>query len=298
MTPNHNQSDSLFILLQTLNANSNVRLKFQLMRLIMRSLWKGSISFGLVNIPVKMYSASRERELKFVMLHKKDLSEVRFARVCKNEEKEIPWEEIVKGFEYKNGEYVVLNQEDFEKADVHKTKTIDIIDFTEESEIDIIYYAKPYYLEPDKNSLKAYRLLCEALKKSKKVGIAKYVFHNHEHIAVIKPYNEMLLLMQLRYNDEITSAEEIKIDTKEKVASKEVEMAVKLIDQLTQPFNPAAYKDEYTQEIKEIIAKKAKGKKIQPKGAEPKSTKVHDIMSLLKASLETPPTKKKTKKTA
>ena len=136
----------------------------------MRALWKGSISFGLVNIPVKMYVASREREFKFVMLHKKDLSQIRYARICKTEDKEVPWEDIVKGYEYAPGEFVVLNDEDFKKANLTKSKTIEIIDFVKEDEIDTVYYSKPYFLEPEKNADKPYILLREALKKSKKSG--------------------------------------------------------------------------------------------------------------------------------
>jgi DNA end-binding protein Ku len=263
----------------------------------MRSIWKGSISFGLVNIPVRLYSASKERELKFVLLHKKDHSQIRYARICKTEDKEIPWSEIEKGFEYKDGQYVVLSQEDFNKADPEKTKSIEIVNFVDESEVDTIYFAKPYYLEPEKNAGSAYSLLRESLKKAKKVGIAKYVFHNHEHIGVIKPYGDLLLLMQLRYDEEIVVPEELKTGKTTKATSKEIQMALKLIEQLTEPFNPQEFKDTYTEEIKEIIAKKAKGKKIQPKGGgEVKPTKVHDIMSLLKASLEEDKKPKKKKK--
>ena len=259
----------------------------------MHALWKGSISFGLVNIPVNMYTASREHELKFVMLHKKDLSEIRYAKICKNEDVEVFWKDIVKGFEYQKGKYVVLTEEDFAKADVKRTKTIEIVSFAKEDEIDTIYYSKPYYLEPDKNAASAYSLLCEALKKSKKVGIARYVIHNREHIAVIKPYKNMLMLDQLRFADEIKLPKELEIP-KEKVSTKELDIAIKLIGQLTSPFDPKQYKDAYAEEIKRLIAQKAKGKKITTKPSqEPKPSKVHDIMSLLKASLDQPASKKR-----
>jgi DNA end-binding protein Ku len=254
----------------------------------MRVIWKGSISFGLVNIPVKMYHASRDHELKFVLLHKKDLSEIRYARICKSEDKEVPWEELVKGFEFQKGEYVVMNQEDFEKANVKKTRTIEIVSFANEDEIDPIFYEKPYYLEPDKNAESTYALLCEALRKSKKVGIAKYVIHNREHIAVLKPYHNAILLNQMRYDDEMVKLKELEIPDIGKIPAKEVDIAIKLIDHLTKPFTAKEYKDTYTEEIKEIIAQKAKGKKIVAKGKEPKPTKVTDIMSLLKASLQAP----------
>ncbi len=262
----------------------------------MRSLWKGSISFGLVNIPVKMYVATHEREYKFVMLHKKDLSQIRYARICKTEDKEVPWNEIVKGYEYEPGEYVVMNDEDFKKANLTKSKTIEILDFVKEEEIDTLYYSKPYFLEPEKNADKPYVLLREALKKSKKVGIAKFVIHNREHMAVIKPYENAIILNELRYSDEVILPKELNFPENEKVAPKELEVALKLVDQLTAHFNPKKYKDTYNEEIKEIIKQKAKGKKVHPKGKEPKPSKVQDIMSLLKASLEEQPKKSKAKR--
>ncbi len=262
----------------------------------MRALWKGSISFGLVNIPVKMYVASHEREFKFVMLHKKDLSQIRYARICKNEDKEVPWEEIVKGYEYEPGEFVVLNDEDFKKANLTKSKSIEIIDFVKEDEIDTVFYSKPYFLEPEKNADKAYVLLREALKKSKKVGIAKFVIHNREHVAVIKPYENAIILNELRYQDEVVQPDELNLPAREKISPKELEVALKLIDHLTTSFNAKKYKDTYADEIKEIIKQKAKGRKIHPKGQEIKPSKVQDIMTLLKASLEEQPKKRKTKR--
>ena len=252
---------------------------------LMRSLWKGSISFGLVNIPVHMYTASREKEISFTLLHKKDHSQIRYARICKAEDKEVPWNEIEKAYEFEKGEYVVLNQEDFEKANLAKSKSIEIFSFVEEKEIDTVYYVKPYYLEPDKSAEKAYSLLREALRKSRKVGLAKIVLHNREHVAVIKVHEEMLILNELRYQAELLNSKDLKIPAA-KTSGKELDIAIQLIDQLTVPFDPAAYKDTYTEEIKKMIRQKTKGKVIQPKGTEPKATKVHDIMSLLKASLE------------
>lgn len=254
----------------------------------MRAIWKGSISFGLVNIPVHLVSATREHEMKFVMLHKKDLSQIRYARICKEEEKEVPWEEIVKGYENAPGEYTVLKPEDFEKADVKRVKSIEIVDFIEINEIDSVYYEKPYYLTPEKSAIKAYALLIEALSKSKKVGIAKFVFHEREHLAVIKAYEGVLVLNQLRFNEELIDTDKLEMPTLPKASPKELSVAIQLIDQLTTPFKPAAYKDLYVQELREIIAKKAKGKPIQAKGREPKPSKVHDIMSLLEASLKKP----------
>lgn len=266
----------------------------------MHTIWKGSISFGLVNIPVKMHSATHDQELKFVLLHKKDQSQIRYAHMCKLEEKEVPWEEIVKGFEYRPGEFVILDREDFEKVNLEKTKSIEIVNFIPEEEVDSIYFVKPYFLVPEKSALKAYSLLCNALKKTKKVGLAKYVYHNREYLAIIKEFENSIILNQLRYQDEILKLPRDEIPKKETPPAAELEMAVQLIDQLTTSFKPAEYKSTYTEEIREIIEQKAKGKKIHPKGQEPKPTKVHDIMSLLKASLQKPKknTKKISKKTA
>ena len=254
----------------------------------MHSLWKGSISFGLVNIPVKMYSASQEHEFKFVLLHKKDLSQIRYARICKLDQKEVPWNEIVKGYEYKKGEFIVFNEEDFEKVNLKKTQTLETVSFANEDEIDTVYYEKPYYLEPDKNAGKTYALLRDALSKSKKVGIAKYVIHNREHLAVIKSYGNAIIVNQLRYNEELVSPKNLEIPSKtEKSNAQEMEIALKLINHLTHHFKPEEYKDTYVGELKKMIEQKAKGKIIRPKGEKPAApTKVHDIMSLLKASLE------------
>jgi DNA end-binding protein Ku len=252
----------------------------------MHSIWKGAISFGLVNIPVKLYNATHEHELKFHLLHKRDLSEIRYAKICKEEEKEIPYEEIVKGYELSNGEYVVLTEEDFKSVEPEKDKLIEIINFTMEDEIDPMYYEKPYFIEPEKTAAKPYAMLCEALKKSKKVGIAKCVLRNHERIGILRPYGKALVLNQIRLHSEIYSSEIVKIP-ESKVSSKEIDLALELIDRLTKDFHPEAYKDNYTEKLLQLIHEKGKGKKRRAAGkAAPKPTKVHDIMALLKASLQ------------
>jgi DNA end-binding protein Ku len=264
----------------------------------MRSIWKGSISFGLVNIPVQMYSASKEKEFSFVMLHKKDLSQIKYARICKLEDKEVPWSEIVKGYEVAKGDFVVLEDSDFEKADIKKSKTIEIIQFIGEDEIDSIYFVKPYFLEPDKNAGKTYSLLRDALKKSKKVGLAKYVIKNREHLAILKVFEDMLVLNEVRFQNELVIPQDLKIPPSSKQIVKEMDIAMQLVDQLTMPFDPTKYKDTYSDELRKIIKQKAKGKPIHPKSEAPSSTKVQDIMSLLKASLEKPKKTKSKSKTA
>jgi DNA end-binding protein Ku len=252
----------------------------------MKAIWNGSLSFGLVNIPVRMYTASQEKEISFVLLHKKDHSEIRYARICKAEGKEVPWKEIVKGYEYEKGNFVVLDDKDFEKANLKKTKTIEIEKFVEETEIDSIYFVKPYFLEPEKSAEKAYGLLRDALASSKKVGLAKYVLRNREHLAIIKVHENMMILNELRYVNEVKPAEELKIPSLAKPNRKELDVAVQLIEQLTEPFKPAAYKDTYTEEIKQIIKQKSKGRPIHAKTEEPQPSKVIDMMSLLQASLK------------
>ncbi len=263
----------------------------------MRSIWRGALSFGLIHIPVRLYSASKDRELKFHLLHKTDLSEVRYARICKSDGKEIPWEDIVKGYEYQEGTYAVLTEEDFKNADPKKTKTIEILDFTGLDEIDPMYYETPYYLEPEKGAEKAYRLLREALQKSKKVAVGNYVLSHHEHIGVIKPDGDLLVLHQLRYHNQIVNPKELNIPKGTALVKSEVDVALQLIEHLTKPFHVARYSDSYIDKIKALIKQKSKGKK-RKKTAPAKSPKVHDIMSVLKESLQPHQKKKKKRKAA
>ncbi|MBX4210888.1 Ku protein [Candidatus Parcubacteria bacterium] len=252
----------------------------------MRAIWTGAISFGLVNIPVRLYSASEERELKFHLLHKEDLSPIRYAKVCRHEGKEIAYEDIVKGFEYEKGDYVILEDEDFKKANVRKTKTVDIYDFVDGEEIDSKYYDAPYFLEPGTAAAKPYALLREALKKSGKVGIGKFVLRSKEILVAIKPEGKILVLNKLRFESELRKPEGLKLPEKDDVKDKEVELALKLIDQLSGPFDPKKYKDEYTSDLKEVIEEKAHGKRVHVKGTEPVPTRVVDLMSVLRESLD------------
>lgn len=251
----------------------------------MRPIWEGSLAFGLVNLPVRMYSATAGTELDFDMLHESDLSPIRYARVCREDGKEIPYEDVVRGYEYRSGDYVVLTEDDFKKANVRKTQMIDVVSFALEKEIDQIYAEKPYYLEPEKGAEKAYVILREALKESGKVGIAKFVIRDREHLGVVKPMNNVLVLDQIRFDDEVRSAKELVIPERD-VRDKELDMALQLIDQLTEHFNPKEYKDTYKEELLEMINKKAKGKKLTTKARVPEITKAHELMKKLKASLE------------
>lgn len=254
----------------------------------MRAFWKGSLSFGLVNIPVSVYLASEDKGLEFDMLHKKDLSPIRYAKICKLEENEIPYNEIVKGYEYEKGQYVIVEPEDFKKANRRKTSTIDIQSFSEIDEIDPIYYERPYYLEPDKKAQKAYKVLLEALKKSKKVAIGNFVFHNKEHFGMIMPQGDALVLIQLRYHNNIRAVDDLSLPQDIKATAQEIDVALQLIKNLTVPFEAEEFRDTYTEELMATIESKLKGKKAKGKGKETITTpsmKAGDLMHLLKASL-------------
>lgn len=259
----------------------------------MRSIWSGAVSFGLINVPVKLYSATEEHAISFDLLHKKDHSPIRYARICKADGKEVPYAEIVKGYEYEKGEYVVVEEEIFKQIDRKKTSTIEIVHFAKKEEIDSIYYERPYYLEPAKGADKSFALLRTVMAQSGKVGIVKYVFRNKEHIGVIKPHLKGIILDQMRYLSEIRDMESLKLPEDDLVTKKEIEMAIKLVEQLTEKFRPEMYKDEYTEELKQAIEEKLKGGKPRVKGTVSHPSKVHDIMSLLKASLEKPKAKSK-----
>lgn len=253
----------------------------------MRSLWTGAIGFGLVNIPVHLYSGtSQESQLDLDMLHKGDLSSIRYAKVCKSEGEEVSYDEIVKGYEVADGEYIVLTDEDFERANVAKSKTLEVVSFTQASEINPNYFSKFYLLEPDKGGERAYTLLREALSKADKVGIVKFVLRNREHIGIVRAEGKMLVLNQMHYESEIQSGDSLKIPAGKKVEQKELAMALSLIEQLTEPFDPTQYHDTYQEELRRVIEEKAAGKKPTSKGEAPQPTKVKDLMSLLKASLE------------
>lgn len=262
----------------------------------MRAIWSGSVTFGLVNIPVKLYSAVEDTQINLDMLDKKDLSPIRYAKISKATGKEIPYEDIVKGYKYDEDHYVVVTPEDFNIASPEKTKTIDIVDFVKDEDIEPIYYEKPYYLEPEKNAAKSYALLKEALIKSKKVGVALFVLRNKQHLSILKPYGNLLILEQLRFSTEIRNPDELKIPASQEVKGKELEMALALIDQLSTKFSPDNYKDTYTTDLMKIIEQKSKGKPITTKTTEVTPPKVKDLMSLLKESLNAK--KKQTEKEA
>ncbi|HEU0064927.1 MAG TPA: Ku protein, partial [Flavisolibacter sp.] len=232
-------------------------------------------------------------DLNFDMLSKKDLAPIKYARIDTKTGKEVPWKDIVKGYEYAKGKYVVVTDEDFKKASPEKSKSIDIVQFVKEEEIDPIYYEKPYYLSPDKGADKSYQLLIKALEQTKTVGIAEFMLRNRMHICALKVRDGVLLLNQLRYEEEIREAPEISHTKAEKISPKEVQLAVKLINQLTEEFKPTAFKDTYIEALKKVIKAKAAGKDIHI--AEPKraTATVKDLMEVLKESLNNTSSKKR-----
>ena len=249
----------------------------------MKAIWTGSIGFGLVNIPIKLYSAIQTSSLDFDMLDKKDLGNIKFKRVNEKTNKEVLWENIVKGY-LVNDKYVIVDDKDFAKAAPEKSEHIEITQFVEQKEIDSIYFETAYYVQPDKSGSRAYALLNEGLKKSGRVGLGSFVMREREHICIIRAKDNLLILNRLRFPEEIRGTDELNLSG---AASKpaEVKMAVTLIDQLTKPFNPKNFKDNYTDKLLKIIKAKSKGKSIPFKPLKIVHSKSQDLMDQLKASL-------------
>ena len=251
----------------------------------MRPIWTGAIGFGLVNIPVKLYSATQSSTLDLDMLDKKDHANIKFLRVNEKTGKEVKWESIVKGYKY-NDDYVILDDKDFEAASAKKTKTIEISDFVKEDEISSIYYETPYYLEPDKSGTRAYGLLLQALKKTGKVGIATFVMRSKESLAVLRPDKNVLVLNRIRFEEDIRDPKELTLPEHTAVKPAELQMAVSLINQLSGKFDVSKYKDTYREELLKLIHAKAKGQKIKVPEMKVVHSKTQDLMSKLKASLD------------
>src|SRR5579872_4516146 len=255
----------------------------------MRPIWQGSISFSLINIPITLHPASRREELSFRLLRSSDLSPVNYKRVAETDGREVPWEQIVKGYEYDDGKYVVLKEEDFRRVDIEATQTIDIIDFVRLEEINPIYFDKPYYLVPQKTGTKAYALLRDALRKTGRVGIAKVVIKTRQHLAAIKPQDNALVLELMHFADELVKPGNLKIPASLDVGSKELEMATDLVERMTDAWDPEKYTDDYRSALLGLIHEKIeRGGKTPPEpGAKKKRpTNVVDLASVLQESLD------------
>ena len=257
----------------------------------MRSIWKGALGFGLVNIPVQMYAATDESTIPFVSLDKNNHARIRYKKVNEATGKEVPFQDIVKGYEI-GGTMVVVDDEDIQKASPEKHSQLSIIQFVNEAEIDARYYEKPYYLQPEKNGVVPYALLRDALKKEKKAALGPLVFHRREWICLVKPLDNILVMHRLRFPEEIRDPASLNVpDTKIKDA--ELKMAAQLINQLTQSFKPEEFKDEFSATLLKVIEAKAKGKGATIKQMKtPASAKTIDLMEQLRESLKTS-TKKK-----
>jgi len=254
-----------------------------------RAIWKGSISFGLVNIPIALYPATRSEELKFRLLRNSDLSPVNYKRVAEKDGREVPWDQIVKGYEYEKGKYVVLRDEDFQRVDLEATQTVDIQDFVDLEEIDPMYFYKPYYLEPQKGGDKAYALLRDALRGTNKVGVAKVIIKTRQYLAGVKPEDGALVLELMHFADELADPEKLRVPKKLEVGKREMNMAKSLIGSMTSKWEPEKYKDDYREALMDVIAEKveAGGKEIEEKPRKtPKPTNVIDLVSVLQKSLE------------
>lgn len=260
----------------------------------MRAVWTGSLSFGLVNIPVRLYGASEERALNFRLLDKNDLSPISYQKVSQSGKKLVSQKDIVRGYEV-NGRYVVLNEEDFKRADARKVETIDIVQFADPKDIEPEYYDKPYYIEPQKKSAKAYALFRDALQKSGRVAIARFVMREKEHVGAISTDGHVLILEQLRYLDEIRSPRGLDVPQKSGYSDHEMQMAIALIDSQTRHFDPKDFKDTYALQLRRLIAEKARGRKPKvPEKEEPvEATDVSEILEMLKKSLEKLPAQSK-----
>jgi DNA end-binding protein Ku len=255
----------------------------------MRAIWKGAISFSLVNIPIGLYTATRREELAFRLLRDKDLSPIDYKRIAEVDGEEVPWEHIVKGYEYEKGKFVVLKEEEFRRVDIEATQTIDIIDFVALDEIDPMFFDKPYYLEPQKGGDKAYALLRECLRKSSKVGIAKVVIKTRQHLAAVKPYGNVLVLELMHFAQELVPPSSLKIPSSLDVGAKELEMALSLVESMTTKWDPNRYNDDYRAALLKLIHEKIEhGGKLPPGGGPKKrpTTKVIDLVSVLRESLE------------
>jgi len=266
----------------------------------MRSIWKGAISFGLVNIPIELYTAVRsESRISFRQLHKKDNATIKYDRVCTKEEKAVPWDEIVKGYEYAKGKFVVLDEEDFRAAAIESTKSIDIQEFVKSDDIDPRFFETPYYMLPQKGGEKAYALLREAIRKTEMVGIGMVTMRsNQQHLVAIKVIEDALVMEIMRYADELVDTSSFTFPSAENVRPAELQMAEQLVGTLADAFAPEKYSNEYRDNLMKIINAKMQGIKIEvEEPEEPEPTNVLDLMTRLQQSLEQGK-KKKGKKAA
>jgi DNA end-binding protein Ku len=249
----------------------------------MRAIWTGSLGFGLVNIPIKIFSAVQDSALDLDMLDRKDHSNIKFKRVNERTGKEVAWENIVKGY-YMNDKYVVIDKTDLEKVSPEKTKHIEIKHFVDETEIDSMYFEQPYYLQPEKTGVRAYALLRDAFKKTGKAGVALFVMRDREHLCIIKAKDDVLVLNRIRFDEEIRTTDDLSLPSL-KSKPEELKMAVSLINQLSGPFDIKKYKDDYSERLMKIIKAKSKGKAVAFTPMKVVHSRTKDLAEQLRASL-------------
>jgi DNA end-binding protein Ku len=252
-----------------------------------RGIWTGALSFGLVNIPVEVHTAVRDTRPHFRLLHAKDRSPINYERVCQREGKAVGWEDLVKGYEYEKGAFVVLTKEDFAAAALEKTRRIDILDFVKAEDIDDRFFDKPYYLTPGKGGDVAYGLLREAIRDTGRTGIAKFILRDVQHLAAVEVVDDALVLSTLRFADELVDVDTLTLPKRAPVKQKELDMAVSLVDTLAAKWDPEKYTDDYRENLMRVIKAKMKGKRADLVTAEPpRDAKVVDLMERLRQSLD------------
>src|SRR3984893_17236083 len=252
-----------------------------------RALWKGSLSFGLVNIPVELHTAVRDSRPHFRMLHAKDKSPVKYERVCIRDGQPVAWGDLVKGYEYQKGHFVVLTKEDFKAAAVEKTRTVDIIDFVKAEEIDDRFFETPYYLVPAKGGERPYALLREAIRESGRIGIAKFILRDAQHLAAVEVIEQAIVLSVMRFAEELVDVAQFDFPTAKDVRKAELDMAKALLNSLAAEWDPAKYTDQYRDNLMRIIKGKLKGRNVELEpAAEPHQAEVVDLMERLRRSLE------------
>lgn len=253
----------------------------------MRPIWKGSISFGLVTIPVSLVNASRQEELKFRLLRASDMSPVNYKRVAEVDGKEVPWDHIVKGYEYEKGKFVVLKDEDFRRVDLEATDTINIVDFVDLNQINPVYFYRPYYIEAQKGGGPAYKLLREVLARTNRVGVAKVVIRTRQHLAALKANGNLLVLDLMRFKNELVPTEDVQTPEGKELGPREIKMATTLVDNMTEPWDPAKYTDDYRSALMKLIDEKMKrgGREVPHAEKTKRPTNVVDLLSVLQESL-------------
>jgi DNA end-binding protein Ku len=253
-----------------------------------RAIWKGSLAFGLVNVPIELHTAVRDSRPRFRMLHRQDESPIEYQRVCRSDGKPVAWEDLVKGYEYAKGQFVVLTKDDFETAALEKSRTIEILEFVNGEEIDDRYFEQPYYLAPAKGAERAYAVLREALRKSGYVGVSRFIMRETQHLAALEVVDDALMLTMMRFAEELVETAPLHLPDKAIVRDKELDMAEKLVGSLAGEWQPDKYKDEYRENLMRVIEAKLKGKrpKLTAEAAGPGRPDVVDLMERLRKSLK------------